>query len=178
MAHVEGYAGTVVNDAADGDEAWGNPENAEGNDSNSATVTLTAGEESQWLKATNYGFTLPRNVTIVGIQAEYDTSANVVASIEAIAVRLVLNDTIRTVNRVLSVILWLLTFGWLSAGGATDLWDEQPTNSDVENSTFGIAVRVRNQGLLATVASVRNIKITVYYEFNDQIYAGGGGVFG
>lgn len=68
-------SGTVANDATIGGTAWTNPTNAQGagNDVWAEVVELTATpRDTQYLRATNYGFGVPSDATITGIQLEVE----------------------------------------------------------------------------------------------------------
>ena len=63
--------GTVVDSDATGTVAWTNPMNATTSDNVYATISCPTGI-SHYLKATNFGFSIPTGATINGIVVEIE----------------------------------------------------------------------------------------------------------
>jgi type II secretory pathway pseudopilin PulG len=61
--------GTLANDNSTGTVAWSNPQNAAASDDSYATSTSSGSQLTYYLKATNFGFSLPSDSTISGIEA-------------------------------------------------------------------------------------------------------------
>lgn len=70
--------GTVVNDTSEGTIAWVNPTNAVSSNNTYTTATMTAGAESNWLKATNFAFGVPAAATPIEITVEAELKTSVV----------------------------------------------------------------------------------------------------
>ena len=64
--------GTIADDATVGTVAWTNPDNAKVSDNVYATVSLIGIGISHYLKATNFGFSIPTGATINGILVEIE----------------------------------------------------------------------------------------------------------
>jgi hypothetical protein len=75
--------GTMVDDATVGTVAWTNPTNAGASDNSYATIG-TSGRcgvfTGHYLKATNFGFSIPVGATITGILVEIERKQTVVSS--------------------------------------------------------------------------------------------------
>ena len=67
-------SGTIANDASFGTLLWATPGNAAASDNSYATVTIPGGSQSNYLKATNYGFSLPA-ATVDGLLLSVEKSA-------------------------------------------------------------------------------------------------------
>lgn len=155
---------TVVNDASVGSVAWSGPApDPWGGSSWQAFVPNSA--VSNLLKATNFGFSIPVGMTIRGIIAEIDWGSGIGAN-NAFAARVhpVKGGTVQFgVNKATSI----LPGGGTSPqtfGGSTDLWSTAWTHTDINSSTFGIALGVLGGSGSLSLAAVEFIRLTVVYE--------------
>lgn len=64
----------AANDNSIGGTAWANPSNATTSNNGYATVSLSNGGTSQYIKTTGFGFSIPTGATINGIVAEVERS--------------------------------------------------------------------------------------------------------
>jgi hypothetical protein len=167
--------GTIVNDTSVGTRAWNNPTNAASSDnvyttSQCAFPTCT----SQYLKATNFGFSFAMGDTIDGIVVEFERKASANAPTRYIldsTVKLVIGGSVVGTNKN-SITKWSTTEAFFTYGGAADLWGNTITPTDVNSSNFGVvlSVSLTDTGKIPNMtASVDYIRITVYYT------TGGGG---
>ncbi len=142
---VMNYPGTVVDDNSVGTPAWSNPSNATSTNgayafSNPGT---TAGSPTHYLKATNFGFSIPSGSTINGVQAEIqaaDTAACPPSSTDNI-VKLVKGGTVQG-NNLASTVPWSCYLTWRGYGSSTEMWGLSLTDTDVNASNFGIVLSV------------------------------------
>lgn len=160
--------GTLANEASFGTPTWSDPANAAAEDGSSATVIVGAGVSSQYLMATNFGFTIPAGATIDGItveikKAEGDTGDDLTDS----RVRIVKGGAIGTEDKS-DVTEWPTTLAYTTYGGAADLWGETWTYSDINDSGFGVVISAVSTP--AADGSIDHIRITVTYTAG----AGGG----
>ena len=162
-------AGTGANDAGAGSVAWTNPGNITADDSSYATVGVDFGAESQWLKATNFGFAV--SGTVDGVTATINRRATG-GSIADVEIRLVFAGGVDTLGGNRSAgSNWPGSFTTASFGGSSDTWDNMEiTASQVNNSGFGVAFRCWDDIFFESDAEVNWIKIDVTYT-----PAGGGG---
>jgi hypothetical protein len=163
--------GTGANDASTGSQAWSNAGNITAEDATYATATLSASTDTQYLKATNFGFSIPSGATINGIGVRVKKrSTN--GEIIDLAVRLVKGGTIGSTDASQLSRWFVTTPDYHYYGGATDLWGDTWTDTDINASNFGMALRAQwenvNSAQISDVASVDVIKIEVFY-------TGGGG---
>lgn len=173
--------GTVADDASVGSMAWINPSNVVASDSVYATTAIGAavGQESHYLKATNFGFSVPADSTIDGILVEVERSwVNGSMSYGNI------NDTVTSGmpdgtggSRIIKGGLtsstdvslgseWTNPKSRVLFGSAVSLWGETWTPADINSSNFGFAMSaVGYNGPSGTdpTAQVDHIRITVYY---------------
>lgn len=170
-------AGTIVNDATIGTIAWINPSDAvSSNDvrSHADGIFPFGYFDSNYLKATNFGFALGGGDTIDGIKVEVEKRsdfANLTLPID-LECKIVKGGSIGTVNKA-SGANWTTSDAVTTYGGAADLWGLTWNPSDINDSTFGFVISARafadNKYGPPTV-SIDHVKITVYYTAS-----GGGG---
>ncbi len=162
-------AGTVVDDATVGTVAWTNPDNAKVSDDVYATNTPTDQGISHYLKASNFGFSIPSGATINGILVEFERKANVASGIQNIKdkyIKIVKADgTIGTTDKADTVTLWSTTEAYSSYGSSSDLWGETWDDAKINDIDFGVVLSVTaiDDTVPNPIASVDHIRITVYY---------------
>lgn len=145
---------------------WNNPVNARIADAvysvNSADLPLQ-GNYTNYLVATNFGFTIPAGNQIDGIQVRI-TRNEVNANAKDFRVRIVKGGVIGASDRI-SGFNWPVANTTRVHGSTTDLWGETWTLSDINSGTFGVAVAAQRSANNATpiTARIDNIRITVYY---------------
>ena len=145
---------------------WLNPVNARIADAvysvNSADLPLQ-GNYTNYIVATNYGFTIPAGNQIDGIQVRI-TRKEDNANAKDFRVRLVKGGVIGASDRISS-------FNWPSTnttrvhGTSTDLWGDTWTIAEINAAGFGVAVAAQRSSNSATpiAARIDNLRITVYY---------------
>lgn len=145
---------------------WNNIGNITADDLNYATAALTGNETSRYLRARDFGFTIPTGATITGItatimrQSSSNTGGN---SVNDNVVRLIKNLTLVVPNYA-SAADWPTSMSAANYGvGTTDLWGTTWTDADINNVNFGLVLRVTNESNNNRTASVDFVEITVYY---------------
>lgn len=156
---------------------WQNPTRIAANDGSAATVTLPIGTAtSHYLKATNFGFSVPTNAAITGIQVLINGKRS--ASQPSVGRVYLYKGSIQmnsvkffgagvTTSNFSSSVFQTLTFG-----DSADLWSNTIlTPADVNASTFGVALKMTAGNLTTGAASsapcdinVDYITVTVYYK--------------
>lgn len=166
-------AGTGADDAAVGTIAWANPGNITIEDANPSTATMTSSTTSHYLKATNFGFSIPDDATIDGITVEFKRSrGGGTPAVKDSAIRIVKGGAISTTN-LSAAAEWSTVLGWISFGGVSNLWGETWTPDDINASTFGVVLSCSlAASKLSKLANVDAVRITITY----TEAAGGGGV--
>lgn len=139
--------------------------------SSTGLLTLFIGE-TEYLKATNFGFNIPLTALICGIVVEVEKSATGIGTVAGIglsyvtdySVRLVKNGATAGNNKATST-HWTSTEAYDTYGGANDIWGIAWTPADINASNFGIAFASSINGLAMLIPNVRidHIRITVYY---------------
>lgn len=159
---------TVTVDAADvGTVAWTNPANALTNNNTDATVTLISGAISHYLKTTGYGFAIPTDATIKGIQLtieRYSPGTGGDPRIRDSVVSLVKAGTITGNNKANATTNWSRTTReTINYGSASDLWGATWTPGEINDPNFGAALAVTTPNSSSRTASVDYLAITVTY---------------
>lgn len=142
---------------------WSLPGNILASDDSRSTVTLGT-STSDYLKATNFGFSIPAGATINGITVaieRHDTDSNC----NDAAVRIIKGGTIGSTDKSAA--------GWPDGppdgspetyGGTSDLWGETWTADDINASTFGFAIKASGTSASpSSKARVDHITISIDY---------------
>ncbi len=169
--------GTTANDTGVGTKPWANPGNSTSSDNIYSTITtLTIGFPitTNYLKVTNFGFSIPSGATIDGIVVEFERKSSFLTGsfyYKDSTISLSKGGTISGNNKADTITSWSTTEGFFSYGSSSDLWGLSWTDTDINASTFGVAISILGNrgGKNNVTASVDFIRITVYYT------AGGGG---
>ncbi len=170
MAHADSSgpnsASTGADDAGTGSVTWTSPENITTSDNIGAGAGLTSlNTTSHYLKATNFGFSIPSGATINGIVVEWERKDNDImgANSKDNAVRIVKGGTIGATDKS-SASTWPASDAYASYGSSSDLWGETWTVSDINASTFGAALSAISVISANSAApTVDHVRITVYY---------------
>jgi hypothetical protein len=162
--------GTVADDATVGTVAWNNPDNAKiGSDSNYAIASNydTTDLFSHYLKATNFGFSIPNGATINGILVEIQHYTTRDDGAKESAIKIVKSDgLIGIINKSTGANWNQYPEVYTSYGSSTDLWGESWDTTKINSSNFGVVASLELNGAITlgtAVAKVDHIRITVYY---------------
>jgi hypothetical protein len=166
--------GTLANDAAYGSLAWANPSNAASSNDSRATVTITnVNDISNYLKATNFGFSIPAGATIDGIVVEFEQGSSSNGRILDSRVRIVKGGTVGSTDKSNGT-GWPATDTYRTYGSSSDLWGETWTSTDINASTFGVVISCTNTTTSGVEARVDHIRITVHYTEASSGFTGWG----
>ncbi len=145
---------------------WGNTGNAAVSDDNRAINTIdlaNSGDYTDYLQATGFGFTIPTNSLIDGIEVEVERS-DLGSKARDYSIRIVKNGVIKNQDKAANQ-GWPSNDTYRTYGGNTDLWGETWTPADINASNFGFAIAAYRQGggNGSSFARIDHIRITVYY---------------
>jgi len=153
---------TVADDSSIGSVAWSNPGNATTSDDSRATASIRSQSgPSHYLKATDFGFSIPSGATIDGIEVEVEKGSNANNQVADNAVRIVKGGTIGSTDK--SGANWATTDAYITHGGASDLWGKTWTPTDINNSNFGFAISASCGAPVFRDGYIDHIRITVHY---------------
>ena len=157
-------------DTSAGEFSWSGYTNVYSNDGSYALVTLSKNETSYYIKAQNFGFSLPNCSSIDGIYVEVDRYADYGTNnpnLKDYSVRLVNGSgSIVGDNKADTTNNWPTSDDYATYGGSTDSWNAGLTCSDVTNSNFGVVFSAQNTVPTKPyniTAYVDHIRVTVYY---------------
>jgi len=150
--YIYGGIGTV---------AWTNPDNAKVSDNVYATASGAKPWTSHYLKATNFGFSIPSGAIINGILVEIEEKGSTPSPAHESAIKIVKADgTIGTTNKSTGATL-PSSDTYISYGSDSDLWDETWDDTKINDIDFGVVFSIAGNG--GTGGYVDHIRITVYY---------------
>lgn len=171
-------AGTGAGGAAPGSNREWNDVSAITNETSSfASRGLIDGTFTNFLQATNFGFGVPNDVIVTGVEARIrrDGGSSSEGAVKDHQVSLVLGGAIQTVNRAYPETWESLIYVNKDYGGSTDTWGATPSPAQVNSSNFGVVLRV-----VATnkpTPKVQTIWMRVHYEEEGSFYEKAGGVW-
>ncbi len=165
--------GTMADDDAVGTTVWDNPDNAKASDDSYSSCSAAAVVQSHYLKATNFGFSIPAGATVDGITVEIERHGG--TTIGDIIVRLVDgNGTVVGDNKLIAT-NWVGDLDtYYTYGGAADTWNASLDDTDINDLDFGVVLSVEDVQRY-NEAFVDHIRITIEY---TEAVAGGGDVSG
>jgi hypothetical protein len=164
---VIGDAPTGSNDASYGSGAWTNPTNITDRDEVYATRQASGTGATNYLKANNFGLSVPSGATILGIQVSIKKlrTGGTTGNTRDNSLRLLdASGAVTGDNKADTATNWGTTDDTYVYGGASDLWGASWTYSDVNDADFGVVLSVAGatSGSDRT-ANVDNIRVIVYY---------------
>jgi hypothetical protein len=151
----------AVDDTSAGTLNWSDHANCFTSDDSRASISLDAAEVSYYLRASDFGFTVPIGRTIEGIVVEVERNADD-AGVNDFSVRLFTVSPAGS-DKADAVTDWPGSDGYATYGANNDLWGLSLGPTDVNDSDFGVCVSAVNNGGSTTIARIDHIRITVYY---------------
>lgn len=131
-------------------------------DSYASAVDIPPAEISYYLIAIDFGFTLPVDAIIKGIEVDYEVSASKPDVIKDYECRIIKNNTI-TGSNLPDSNYWPDVDDVIKHGGANELWDEIWVYDDINSDQFGCAIAVINDDTDKRTAYIDYVEITVTY---------------
>lgn len=162
--------GTFTNSNLIGSLPFINPGNAASSNNSMTTATALAvlsTANTNYLVIQNFGFTIPVSAVICGINVEKEGnggSIGIGGDIVDNSVRLVVGGVISGNNKATGT-SWPLTKAYSSYGSSSDLWGLTLTPTDINSSSFGVAISARITSGISVLpfASVDYVRVTVSY---------------
>lgn len=153
---------TGATEDRDGNEAWISPQYIQ-TEENGSYCSVGLNDYSDWLRASNFNFSIPDTARILGIKVEINRDSDS-AVIKDSSLRLVNNNGTNIGDDKSSASIWPISSETAIYGGTTDLWNATLTPAIVNSSNFGVRLSAFNTFLSGSVdAYVYWIKVTIYY---------------
>lgn len=158
------FCGTGANSNDGGTTAWSTPTNIQGDTTTTAATCNIAANPgtSQLLRASNFGFSVPSGATITGVTVEIERSA--------VNANRHFDDTVKLLKAGSEVgsnqstgVAIPTTKAFATYGSSSSLWGTTLTDSEVNNSGFGVSFKINRNSSQTTTTSVFRVRITVEY---------------
>ncbi len=165
MAADTQSGGTFANDSSVGTVSWSNRSNAQSSDNSYAIVSFNDPDNiSNYLKVTNFGFTVSSGATIDGIEIKIEKKYSGEIDVRDNIVKLVKGGTIQGNNK-------SIAGGWptsdmvITHSSPTDLWGLSWSPSDINASNFGMVISAKQKIIASGLSTgyIDHIQIVVYY---------------
>lgn len=161
------FPGTAVDDTSTGVRVWTNTGNIFAKDASYASTTAAvtfSGNVSHYLKATNFGFSIPSGATINGITAVYTRCGSGFAA-KDVNMFIVKAGTLVGTNK-RSGTPWSAS-GVMrddTYGGTSDLWGTTWAYTDINDTGFGIAMNCGSSSFKgSTTPRVDSVTLSIDY---------------
>ena len=156
-------AGLAELNPSAGSVAWSNEENVLSDPTTEATVSVPAGETSQYIVIRDIDFGIPESAVVNGISISVNRSKSA-GNIKDEEVRLILDGVILGDNKA-SGDGWPTSGEVATYGSSEDSWGVELTGADVNSDAFGFVMRVFNDagGGPAREAKISVITVEVEY---------------
>lgn len=155
------FAGTGASQSP-GDSGWSNPTDITTSNNSDASCSLAKGAETEYLIASNFGFSIPGGSTINGVTVRVERAAQHTTRVEDLEIKLYVNGSITAQNKA-SGTDWPISDTTADYGGAADTWGESLTPTLVNASNFGVAVKAHSVSSSSSTAYVDAISIDITY---------------
>lgn len=136
-------------------------------------MSVASNATTNYLRATNYGFSIPTNATIQGITVSINksSSGNTAPFLRDNVVSLVKAGTIQSTNKAITGTSWSNNnvLAVVNYGGAADLWATTWTAADINDTNFGVAFAGINASANNRTATVDYIRVTVSYSIEGSL---------
>ena len=155
--------GTMADDNTIGTLAWANPDNAKLSDNNYTNIAFTApAATSHYLKATNFGFSIPTGATIDGVLVEIENvHSGGSGTVQWDEIKIVKGGSIGAENKATGNVNSVKAY--TSFGAVDSLWSETWEDSDINSATFGVVISTSSLEDAQKDPFIDHIRITVYY---------------
>lgn len=154
--------GIAENDGTE--NTWSNPNNVCTQDTETAaTVSTSKVDSSAYLVTRSYGFSIPSNHQIFGIEVEVYGSGFTVGGVAAGLpnAQLVLSGSPYGSDK--GGVSMSLDPSPILFGGEEDLWDAEPTPAIINSPNFGFRTRARSLSAGTTNIRINYIRMRVYH---------------
>jgi hypothetical protein len=134
---------------------------------------------SRYLHTTNYNFSIPGNATVKGIELAVNGYASASGVLDSTIKLGIANSLVG--NNYADANSWSTTSDTKQYGNSTDLWNYNWTPTLINNSNFGVFIKIYNSVSSSVNVYVDNVSVTVYYslttgEEQSQTSSGNGAV--
>lgn len=135
--------GTAADDSAVGSLTWANPDNIKLDNGSYATAFSSGANQTHYLKATNFGFSIPGGATVDGIEVKIERK-----SLEGVPPDTAFDNAVKLVDGDGNVVgdnkadanEWASADEVITYGGAGDDWNAGLDDTDINNSNFGVVL--------------------------------------
>jgi len=157
-------AGTVAEDTSVGTSTWTNPTNAQGAiNATYATASTLNGATTHYLKATNFGFTVPAGATILGVYWGFRRKSSSAAEPYFLNGTRMFNAGGAVGKTLSGGPNWTTVIEDQKFGSTTGILEFTPSQAEVNASTFGCAISAKNTTGGTVTGEVDAFNMAVYY---------------
>lgn len=125
--------------------------------------------DTDGLKLSNFGFSLPSDAAVVGIEVDIEKKADVADTVKDKLVQLLnASGTLEGDDKADVDTAWGTSDATANYGGSTDMWGTTFAKADVEDSDFGVEIRAtKGTSTSDVIASIDHVSITIHYTASE-----------
>ena len=155
---------------------WTNSNNANAQDNNYTDANLepylscfqTTCYRSRYLYCSDFNFTIPLNATIQGIKVKTRGKCDTQTAGLDSTIKLAINSLPVGINKA-SILFWPTNNFNSTYGDNVDLWNYNWSPANINDSTFGVFIKVFNASATNIRMSIDHVTITVYYQLTTGV---------
>ena len=151
--------------------AWTNPNNANTSDGVYATASTAGTQYTEWLKASNFGFSIPTDGTPTGITVRIRGKVSSGAGHQEFHLQLSKNGSSQIGTDRAYANVWTTSDVTYTYGNGNDLWGSTWSSAEINASTFSVFFAGLDGFAVYPTFSIDFIDVTVTYSLP------GGGLF-
>lgn len=156
------YPQSALSDSTPSFIAWSDTGNVYAEDTACATTpNFNSISQSRYLRAYNFGFTIPVTANISGIYVGIKRASNTAGHKADNLVRLYSGGYIG--DNMAAGGTWGDSLAFVYYGGTTNMWGTTVTASDINDSNFGVGISAKNLDGTSCNAQVDVFTMIVYY---------------
>lgn len=154
------FPSVAVNDTSYGVYAWGSPHLVSAVDSNAAGVMPLDEDATNYLRATEFGYSVPSTATVNGIQVVVTGVVYNFGGGAQINARLVKNGSVQAFTAS-DQLPWMM-MGEVALGESNSLWGTSWSPADINSQDFGVVI-FADQNVSQPDIAVDGVRIIVHY---------------
>ncbi|MES2748778.1 MAG: hypothetical protein V4606_00050 [Patescibacteria group bacterium] len=169
---IDDVMGSSTENTSTGTIAWTNPGNGTSSDDVRATLTTSSTTASRYLLFSNYGFTIPTDATITGIDAYIEgvRTGGSAGEVRDSFIRLFKAGTAIGNNLASTTRNWDTVEVVTKYGSSTNLWGTTWTPAEINAHNFGVGISIAGSAVGSNrIANIDHVIMQVYYTMPASI---------
>ncbi len=126
---------------------------------------------SRYLNCTHFNFAIPSNATVTGMALQVKRMCSAGNAAMDSTIKLGMGNVFYGSNHAALGTYWGMGNSSSSYGDSVDTWGYAWQPTDINDSTFGVFIKVLNNSNADVTAGIDNVQLTVYYLLNSGMFS-------